>query len=119
MTESLDDAWDRRAATAAHWDDRHRVPSKIWVPPIMLDLVNTARASPLGRFYPFTSHAWLRFSTGPRVEPWDAEVLPIMIGLTPDAHYLVANSDGADGLEEILKTTSAAEAVARAAQLIT
>lgn len=122
MTESLDDAWDWLARQGAAWDDDHRVPGKSWVPPILLDLVVAARSSTLRRLYPFTSHAWLRFSTGPRFWAGGGEVLPVMIGLTPDARYWVVRvrdevlMDGP--LEDILKTDNASEAVAQAAQLI-
>ncbi|MGW0657563.1 hypothetical protein [Streptodolium elevatio] len=118
MTESLDEAWDRLERQGATWDDRHRLPSRHWGPPILLDLVVAARSSSLGRLYPFTSHAWLRFRSQPRGLP----ILPVMIGLTPDARYWVVRvrdevlTDGP--LEEMLKMDNAAEAVAQAAQLV-
>ncbi|GAA5008180.1 hypothetical protein GCM10025734_50030 [Kitasatospora paranensis] len=83
--DSVEAAWDFQARSAADWDDRARASTAIWVPPIMQALVDAARNSVLGRFYPFTSHARLCFSTGPRYWLGEGDVLPVCIALLSGA----------------------------------
>lgn len=63
-TWSLDEAWGwtvECARSADRWTSSHAS----WVPPVEEDLVLAARASPLFRWYPFTSHNHLQFTDGP------------------------------------------------------
>jgi hypothetical protein len=109
-------AWDRWARSAADWDNRSRASSTTWVPPIMGALVDAARNSALGRFYPFTSHASLCFRTCPRHRQGEDDALPVVIALRPGGRYLVAHKHAPT--ETLLETTSAEEAVATAVQAL-
>ncbi|MFD0530046.1 DUF6193 family natural product biosynthesis protein [Kitasatospora arboriphila] len=77
-------------------------------------LVDRARNSTLGRFHPFTSHAALCFSTGPRFWAGEGDVLPVSIALTPEGTYVVH----AEGWGTVLETASADEAVTAAERLV-
>jgi hypothetical protein len=63
-TWSLDEAWDWAVETA-RGADRWTSTRESWVPPVEEELVLAARAGPLCRWYPFTSHNHLRFADGP------------------------------------------------------
>ena len=58
-------AWDTTArgrwTTPGTWVRSH----ESWVPPVEEELVVAARASELSRWYPFTSHNYLRFAADP------------------------------------------------------
>lgn len=110
--DSVEVEWDFRARAAAQWDDRSRGSTTTWVPPIMEALVDAARNSALGQFYPFTSHARLCFSTGLRHWVGEGDVLPVSIALIPGGSYSVAHKH--DPNKVLLETTSADEAVATA-----
>ncbi|MFD4504833.1 hypothetical protein [Streptomyces sp. NPDC058457] len=88
---SLDDDWDWRMQCARANDAGVRGTDS-WVPPVEEELVLAARASALGRWYPSTSHNYLRFSDGPG--PW-------VPGGSNDARYLPGcisfAKEGADG----------------------
>ncbi|MEU6233526.1 DUF6193 family natural product biosynthesis protein [Kitasatospora sp. NPDC047058] len=115
--ESVASAWEHLAAVAASWDERRGGAStKSWVPPILGALVQAARSSSLGCFYPFTSHARLCFSTGPAHWLAEGEVLPICIALHPESRYVVAYKHAPT--EIVLETTSAEEAVMVAVRVI-
>jgi hypothetical protein len=79
-------------------------------------LVDAARKSALGRFYPFTSHASLCFRTCPRHRQGEDDALPVMIALRPGGRYVVA--DKYAPTETLLETTSAEEAVATAVRAL-
>ncbi|TFV31602.1 hypothetical protein E4K10_05580 [Streptomyces sp. T1317-0309] len=83
------------------------------VPPILAALVDRARNSVLGRFYPFTSHTALAFSTGPRHWLGEGEVLPVAIALAPEGFYAVRTRSGT-----VLEMVSADEAVTEAERLV-
>ncbi|MFE7528071.1 hypothetical protein ACFU7Y_20485 [Kitasatospora sp. NPDC057542] len=119
MSDPLSEAWDFQTQAAAEQDDLCRIPGRSWVPPILQDLVLAARNTSLGRYYPFTSHASLRFSTGPQWWLGDGDILAIAIALVPEGRYLVyvqTSHDGSYSAE--LETTSADEAAAKAEQLV-
>ncbi len=88
---SLDDDWDWQMRCARAHDALLRGTDS-WVPPVEEELVLAARASALSRWYPSTSHNYLRFLDGPA--PW----LP---GGRDDVRYLPGcisfAKDGADG----------------------
>ncbi|MGD1216855.1 DUF6193 family natural product biosynthesis protein [Streptomyces krungchingensis] len=112
--DSIQAAWDFRARAAQAWDERSRTSTTTWVPPILAALVDRARNSALGRFYPYTSHTALAFSTGPRHWLGEGEVLPVAIELVPEGLYVVrTRSAGA-----VLETADADEAVAEAERLV-
>ncbi|MET7312686.1 DUF6193 family natural product biosynthesis protein [Streptomyces sp. NPDC005571] len=108
--DSVEAEWDFQARAATQWDERSRGSATTWVPPIMGALVDAARNSTLGRFYPFTSHARLCFSTGRRHWLGEGNVLPVCIALLPGGSYSVAQKH--DPTEILLETTSAEESVA-------
>ncbi|MEV0416454.1 DUF6193 family natural product biosynthesis protein [Streptomyces sp. NPDC050448] len=110
--ESVDAGWDFQARAAVQWDDRSRGSTTTWVPPIMGALVDAARNSGLGQFYPFTSHARLCFSIGRRRWVGEGDVLPVCIALLPKGSYSVAHKHNPDKV--LLETTSPDEAVATA-----
>ena len=110
--DSVGAEWDFQARAAAAWDDPSERPAATWVPPIMGALVGAARDSALGRFYPFTSHARLCFSTGRREWLGEGDVLPVCIALLPGGSYSVALKH--DPTAVLLETTDAVEAVATA-----
>jgi hypothetical protein len=111
---SVEAAWEFRARAATAWDERSRASTTTWVPPILAALVGRARESSLSRFFPFTSHAALCFSTGPRHWLGEGVVLPVAIALAPEGLYIVRPR--AEGT--VLETTSADEAVAAAERLV-
>ncbi|MEV5478379.1 DUF6193 family natural product biosynthesis protein [Streptomyces sp. NPDC052207] len=111
--DSIEAAWDFRARAAEAWDERSRTSTTSWVPPILAALVDRARNSALGRFYPFTSHTTLAFSTGPRHWLGEGEVLPVAIALAPEGFYAVRTRSGT-----VLETVSADEAVTEAERLV-
>ncbi|MET9043674.1 MULTISPECIES: DUF6193 family natural product biosynthesis protein [unclassified Streptomyces] len=111
--DSIEAAWDFRARAAEAWDERSRTSTTSWVPPILAALVDRARNSALGRFYPFTSHTALAFSTGPRHWLGEGEVLPVAIALAPEGFYTVRTRSGT-----VLETVSADEAVTEAERLV-
>jgi hypothetical protein len=103
---------------AQSFDESCMDRTKTGPPPIMEDLVEAARRSALARFYPFTSHAVLRFSTAPLP---GGELPPVAIGLAgqPD-EYVVWWGDVStmrDAHVQLL-TTDAEEAVTLAALLL-
>ncbi|WP_422071004.1 MULTISPECIES: DUF6193 family natural product biosynthesis protein [unclassified Streptomyces] len=110
--DSVEAEWGFQARAATQWDDRSRGSATTWVPPIMGALVDAARNSALGQFYPFTSHARLCFSTGRRHWLGEGDVLPVCIALLPGGSYSVAHKY--DPADLLLETTSADEAVATA-----
>ncbi|MEU1202581.1 DUF6193 family natural product biosynthesis protein [Streptomyces sp. NPDC005813] len=112
--DSIKAAWDFRARAAEAWDERSRSSTTTWVPPILAALVHRARNSALGRFYPYTSHAALAFSTGPRHWLGEGEVLPVAIELVPEGLYVVRTRSAGMALE----TASADEAVTEAERLV-
>ncbi|MFE4514633.1 hypothetical protein ACFRMQ_10650 [Kitasatospora sp. NPDC056783] len=119
LSDSLSEAWDFQAEAAAEQDDLCRLPGRSWVPPILSDLILAARHTSLSRYYPFTSHATLRFGTGPRWWLGDGEVLTVAIALVPEGRYLVHTRTSHDGLPLAeLETASAGEAAAKAEQLV-
>ncbi|MFG2339793.1 hypothetical protein [Streptomyces yangpuensis] len=61
---SLAEAWDWMEECARSADAAVRGIGT-WVPPVAEELVLAARASPLSRWHPFTSHNFLRFVDGP------------------------------------------------------
>ncbi|MFJ8165552.1 DUF6193 family natural product biosynthesis protein [Streptomyces sp. NPDC096136] len=78
----------------------------------MGSLVDAARNSELGQFYPFTSHARLCFSTARRHWMGEGDALPVSIALLPGGSYSVAYKH--DPNKVLLETASADEAVATA-----
>ncbi|MFD8783643.1 DUF6193 family natural product biosynthesis protein [Kitasatospora sp. NPDC059599] len=120
MSDPLSEAWDFQIRAAADQDDSCRIPGRSWVPPILHDLVLAARRTSLSRYYPFTSHATLRFSTGPQWWAGDGDVLAVAVALVPEGRYLVCTLPTADGVSSVeeLETASADEAVARVEQLV-
>jgi hypothetical protein len=60
-----------------------------WVPPILTALVTAVRATSLRRLHPFTSHAALSLSSGPRCWEQGAKTAPAFISLDPAGHYNV------------------------------
>ncbi|KQV15996.1 hypothetical protein ASC99_29100 [Kitasatospora sp. Root107] len=74
--------------------------------------MDAARNSTLSRFYPFTSHARLCFSTGQPHRLGEGEVLPVCIALLAGGSYSVA--DKHNPAKVLLETTSAEMAVAMA-----
>ncbi|MEV7602968.1 hypothetical protein AB0O91_36940 [Kitasatospora sp. NPDC089797] len=118
MSDSLSQAWDFQTRAAAEQDDLCRTPGRSWVPPILRDLVLAARNTSLSRYHPFTSHATLRFSTGPTWWLGDADVLAVAIALVPEGRYLVHTRSPHDGtFTAQLETPDADEAAARAEHL--
>lgn len=111
-------AWDRMLEEARSFDESCMDRTKSWPPPIMEDLVEAARRSALARFYPFSSHAVLRFSTAPLP---DGELPPVAIGLAsqPD-EYVVWWGEGSTVTDTHVQllTTDVEEAVALAASLV-
>ncbi|MEV7186584.1 DUF6193 family natural product biosynthesis protein [Kitasatospora sp. NPDC093102] len=119
MNDPLSEAWDFQARAAAEQDDLCRIPGGSWIPPILQDLVLAARSTSLSRYYPFTSHATLRFSTGPQWWLGDGDILAVAIALVPEGRYLVYTQTSHDGPSSAgLETTSADEAAATAEQLV-
>ncbi|MGW2874159.1 hypothetical protein DR950_15190 [Kitasatospora xanthocidica] len=119
MTDPLSEAWDFQAQAAAEQDDFGRTSGGSWIPPILRDLVLAARSTSLSRYYPFTSHATLRFSTGPQWWLGSGDVLAIGIALVPEGRYLVYTQTSHDEPFSVeLETTGADEAAARAEQLV-
>ncbi|GAA3049969.1 hypothetical protein GCM10010519_80640 [Streptomyces lactacystinicus] len=117
MGDPPSQAWDFRLRAAADQDEYCRVPGRSWVPPILEDLVLAARNTPLSRYYPFTSHASLRFGTGPRWWLGDGEVLAHAIALVPEGRYLVHTQASPDRPPTVaLETADAEEALARLAE---
>ncbi|WP_345656903.1 DUF6193 family natural product biosynthesis protein [Streptomyces siamensis] len=106
-------AWDFQARAAEAWDERSRTSTSTWVPPIRRALVDRARNSTLGRFYPVTSHTALTFSTGPRHWLGEGEVLPVAIELVPEGLYVVRTRS----VGTVLETADADEAVTEAERL--
>ncbi|MFF7470574.1 hypothetical protein [Streptomyces sp. NPDC008092] len=88
---SLDDDWDWQLQCARAHDASLR-DTDSWVPPVEEELVLAARASALSRWYPSTSHNYLRFLDGPA--PW-------VPGGRDDVRYLPGSisfaKEGADG----------------------
>ncbi|MER5863134.1 DUF6193 family natural product biosynthesis protein [Kitasatospora sp. NPDC002040] len=113
-SDSVEAEWEFQARAAADWDERSRNSATTWVPPILAALVDRARRSSLNRYFPFTSHAVLRFSTGPRHWLGEGAILPVAIALVPEGLYLVGTR--ADGW--VLETASADEAVTAAERLV-
>jgi hypothetical protein len=113
-SSSVEAEWEFQARAAADWDERSRNSTTTWVPPILAALVDRARRRSLGRFYPFTSHAVLCFSTAQRHWLGEGVVLPVVIALAPEGLYIVRA--GAD--RAVLETANADEAVAAAERLV-
>ncbi|NUQ96425.1 MAG: hypothetical protein HOY79_07600 [Streptomyces sp.] len=112
--DSIEAAWEWQAQAAEAWDERSRTSTTTWIPPILAALVDRARDSALRQFYPFTSHATLAFSTGPRHWLGEGEVLPVAIALAPEGVYLVRHRSGG----ALLETASADEAVTAVERLV-
>lgn len=118
---ALTTAWDQMSERAKSFDEDCADRTKSSVSPIMADLVRAARRTELTHFYPFTSHAVLRFSTAP---PPGGEEPPVAIGLCvqPDEYAVWWGWGDAfvlRGSAHIqLLTTDAEEAVALAALLV-
>ncbi|WP_030274516.1 DUF6193 family natural product biosynthesis protein [Streptomyces sp. NRRL B-24484] len=113
-SNSVEAAWEFQMRAAADWDERSRNSTTTWVPPILAALVDRARRSSLNRFFPFTSHAVLRFSTAPNHWLGAGAVLPVTVALAPEGLYIVRA--GADGT--VLETADADEAVTAAERLV-
>ncbi|MFG2819748.1 hypothetical protein ACGFX4_10005 [Kitasatospora sp. NPDC048365] len=119
MSDSLSEAWDFLTQAAAEQDDGCRIPGRSWVPPILEDLVLAARNTSLSRYYPFTSHARLRFSTGPESWIGNGDDLAVGIALVPEGRYLVCTQASHDAPVFVrLETADADEAAAMAEHLV-
>nr|WP_257019358.1 DUF6193 family natural product biosynthesis protein [Streptomyces sp. TLI_235] len=96
------------------------VPGRTWVPPTLSAPVSAARASPLARFHPFTGHARLRFSTGPRFRPGEGTILPVSVALGTDGRFLVRaqEADGRQPPALVLAADTPAAAVAAVVRLL-
>ena len=88
MNEELQQSWDLQLQAAREFDascDNDHT----WPPPILAALVTAVHSTTLRRLHPFTSHARLCLSTGPR--SWESGVrdAPAFVSLEPPGHYNV------------------------------
>ena len=115
---NLANQWENMADTALGRDAYCR-DSNSWVPPNLAALVAAVRRTQLTRFYPFTSHEWLRFADGPGVWDEKGEVAPACIGNWPEG-YVVLHGAWTTGqqLTCTLTTHNPDEAAAEAERLL-
>ncbi|MFD9222311.1 hypothetical protein ACFWDI_20390 [Streptomyces sp. NPDC060064] len=122
---SLNDAWDWMVECARAADASVR-DTESWVPPVEEELVVAARASALSRWYPFTSHNYLRFMDRPPFwlpgggdsadlpgcisfdcgGPDGSPVFRVWSGLllrTPDPVLVLVSSDAAVAIEALVQ----------------
>lgn len=91
VDEELRQAWEGQLHVARAFDDDRagRGDDDAWPPPILSALVVAVQATSLRRLYPFTSHARLCLSAGPR--PWEPGVshAPAFVALESPSLYCV------------------------------
>ncbi|GAA1959351.1 DUF6193 family natural product biosynthesis protein [Catenulispora subtropica] len=92
MDDELRQSWEWQLQAAQDFDDSCD-NDRTWPPPILTALVTAVHATTLRRLHPFTSHARLCLSTGPRC--WEAGVTdaPAFVSLDLEGHYNVWSGD--------------------------
>lgn len=88
MDEEIQQAWDWQLQAARDFDDS-RDNDDAWPPPILAALVTAVHATTLRRLHPFTSHARLCLSTGPRSRESTVRHAPAFVSLESPGHYNV------------------------------
>jgi hypothetical protein len=114
-------AWDEMLVQARDFDT-DMIGEDTWPPPILTPLVRAVASSRLRRFFPYTSHAVLRFAT--RADFWrdEAPQPPVSIGLVPEPdEYVLWWGQLLSSVERatmLLMTADPVEAVALAELLL-
>ena len=91
MSDELRESWESWEScfqVAREFDAAYQ-GGDTWPPPIMTALVTAVRATTLSRLHPFTSHARLCLSAGPRCRAPDAVNAPAFVSLEPPGSYNV------------------------------
>ncbi|MEV7021532.1 hypothetical protein [Kitasatospora sp. NPDC093558] len=119
MDESLEEAWDFTLACARSIDDEYQRSQELGLTALMI----SARPSGVGRFFPFTSHGRLCFSTGPRWWTADGgELLPAFVTVDRDGGYQVwaggPYPKAADEAVVVLETENPVEAAAKVEDIL-
>lgn len=92
MDDELQQSWDWQFEAARDFDDSCD-NDRTWPPPILTALVTAVHATTLRRLHPFTSHARLCLSTGPRCWEPGVKDAPAFVSLDPAGHYNVWSGD--------------------------
>lgn len=118
MDEVLQQSWDWQLQ-AAHDFDASCDNDRTWPLPILTALVTAVNATTLRRLHPFTSHARLCLSTGPR--SWEPGVrhAPAFISLeSPSSYNVWSGKPYKDAPAMILTTEDPEHAAAELERLL-
>lgn len=116
--DELRQSWDWQLQAARDYDDSYG-DGRTWPPPIFTALVRAAQATELRRLHPFTSHARLCLSNGPRCWEPGVKDAPAFVSLDPEGHYNVWSGDPyISSPTLVLETAEAAQAAAELERLL-